>query len=198
MNHFRRVDKKLFAIALQVKSSNGGLKSKKPLKPGQYFVDLCETIVSQQLSGKAALTIWNRVLDLFPSRNIEPQSLLDMPDEKIKAAGTSWAKVKFMKDLAIRTLSGELKFHLFPRLNDEEIVKELVAVKGIGPWTAEMFLMFGMGREDVFSMGDVGLKNAIKRIYGLEDPVKIHKLSLKWSPYRTWACRVLWGSLDLK
>jgi len=106
-----------------------------------------------------------------------------------------------VKDLAQRTKDGRLKIKILDKLSDEEVAKELIAVKGIGQWTADMFLMFSLGRDDVFSYGDQGLKNAIKKLYQLKSHPTLkqaEKISSKWKPYRSWACRYLWASLELE
>jgi DNA-3-methyladenine glycosylase II len=112
----------------------------------------------------------------------------------------SWGKIKYVKDLSYRVLDGSLHLSKLDNMSNEEVIVELVAVKGIGPWTAEMFLMFSLARPDVFSFGDLGLKNAIKNLYGVEDVTVeyMEKLSKKWSPYRTYAALILWETLDNK
>jgi len=126
---------------------------------------------------------------------------MSLDDAKIRSCGTSNAKVKSLKDLAQKVSSGSLKLNKLKSLPDEEVMRELVKVKGIGPWSAEMFLMFGLGREDIFSHRDLGLRNAIKKMYGFrKDPSlrQIEKIVSKWKPFRTYASQVLWQSLELK
>ncbi|MBI4098104.1 MAG: DNA-3-methyladenine glycosylase 2 family protein, partial [Candidatus Levybacteria bacterium] len=132
---------------------------------------------------------------------ITAKYLLTIPDQKLRSVGTSWGKVSFLKDLAQKVINGELNLKTIDSLGNEEITKELLKVKGIGPWTAEMFLMFALGRPDVFSAGDLGLQNAMIRLYklnGKPDKNKLLEISAKWSPHRTIASRILWRSLDLK
>lgn len=179
--HFKKVDPVLYDLALKVKN----LPEIIPANPKDYFKELCDSIVSQQLSIKAASTIWNRVTELFPDRKITPDFVLQITEEQFRRAGMSFAKIKYIKDLASR----DLNFSDFPTLSDSEIAKRLIEVKGIGPWTAEMFLLFSMGRPDVFSYGDLGLRNAMKKLPDLKDPVD-------WSPYRSYASRILWKSLE--
>ena len=107
------------------------------------------------------------------------------------------SKAQFLLDLAQKVENKEISFAKLQKLDDEGVIRELVQVKGIGPWTAEMFLIFSLGREDVFSFGDLGLKNAIKKIYGLTNTTNadIAKIVIKWSPYKSYACRILWKSL---
>lgn len=162
------------------------------------FVDILGSIVSQQLSTKAADTIWKRFEVLFDSKQITPEKLLQMDTEKIRGVGVSYSKIKYMKGLAEMILQNELNLDTITSLSDSEFIKELTRVKGIGPWTAEMILMFSLGREDVFSLGDLGLRNAISKIYEVDrdNLDEISVISDKWSPYRTYAARYLWKSLD--
>lgn len=183
LTHFKKVDPELYRVFLKVSP----LDPIEPTKPNQYFTALCDIIVSQQLSVKAADTIWARIVDLFPGREISSSGILEISEEELRRCGCSFAKIKYLKNLA----GAEIDFICFPDMSDEEIARALVAVKGIGPWTAEMFLMFTMNRPDIFSYGDLGLKNAIKKWPGLKD-------SEVWSPYRTYASRILWKSLELK
>lgn len=191
--HFKRNDPLLFSYLAKIE-----FIAHKP-SPG-LFTDLCDTIISQQLSGKAASTIFSRFEKLFPKKRITAKNLLNLSDAKIRSCGTSNAKVRSLKDLAQKVVSGELNLKKLKNLSDEDIIGELIKVKGIGPWSAEMFLMFGLGREDVFSYGDLGLKNAIKKIYGFKkDPSvkQVEKIVSKWRPYRTFASRILWKSLEI-
>lgn len=155
-----------------------------------YFSDLCETIVNQQLSEKAGATIWRRFSALFPK--FSPSSVIATPDAKIRAAGISWSKISYIKNIARYAQENDLQ--KFNNLQNEAVVSELTKIKGIGRWTAEMFLMFSLGREDVFSDGDVGLKRAILKLYGKRN---MKKIIASWSPYKTYACRLLWKSLEL-
>jgi len=181
--HFKKVDPILYRVALEVPP----IDTEEATDPSQYFVALCNTIVSQQLSGKAADTIWARVVDLFPDRKISRRGVLEISETELRQCGCSFAKIKYLKNLA----AAEINFIRFPELSDQEITQALIAVKGIGPWTAEMFLMFIMNRPDIFSYGDLGLKNAIKKLPGLQSPEV-------WSPYRSYASRILWKSLEIK
>lgn len=192
--HFRKNDLVLFSYVDKVE-----LTVYTP--PSDLFVELCDTIINQQLSGKAAATIFNRFKKLFPKKKITAKGLLKLSDAKIRSCGTSNAKVKSLKDLSKRVVSGELNLKKIKNLSNEDVIKELVKVKGIGPWSADMFLMFGLGREDVFSHGDLGLRKAIMKMYGFrkEPTIKqVEKIISKWKPYRTYASRVLWRSLELK
>ena len=167
-----------------------------------YFQALVESIISQQLSTKAGDTIVRRFIQLFGDGMFPtPRQVLQMDTEKIRAAGMSYAKIRYIKDLAERVENKKLYLHKINDMQDEEIIEHLIQVKGIGRWTAEMFLMFALRREDVFSYGDLGLRNAMQKLYKLrQHPTskQAEKISAKWKPYRTWACRYLWKSLDIK
>ena len=162
------------------------------------FVDILESIVSQQLSVKASDTIWKRFKILFGKKKMTPRNLLTIDDEKIRSSGISYSKIKYMKGLATGIVNKEIDLEALTKLPNEEVLVELTRVKGIGPWTAEMILMFSLAREDVFSLGDIGLRNAIAKIYEIDrdDLKKVAKISNKWKPYRTYAARYLWKSLD--
>lgn len=158
----------------------------KPIKKSLYFEDLIDAICSQQLSGKAAETIFLRVKKSLGK--MTPEAVLAKSDQELRDCGLSWAKVSYVKDLAQRVKVGELKIHVLDKLDDEEVVRELVLVKGIGRWTAEMFLMFSLGRPDIFPVDDLGIKKAMARLR-IKNPNR-------WSPYRTAASWYLWRSLE--
>lgn len=168
------------------------------------FEDLVESIISQQLSGKAAKTIFGRFKDLYPSTALgtiafpTPKQILATPHEKLRAVGLSNAKARYVKSLAEFVDTGQLVLDELKDKSDEEVITSLTRVKGIGRWTAEMILIFSLGRPDVFSMGDLGLKKAISKLYkvDMKDLEKIEKISDAWSPYRSLACRYLWKSLE--
>lgn len=167
---------------------------------GNYFVELVESIVSQQLSIKASDTIFARFKKLFKNGEITPEDARSLGVEKMRGCGISYQKISYIKDLAEKTLESAILFEQFEIMTDEEIIQELVKVRGIGRWTAEMFLMFTMGRPDVFSYGDLGIRKAIQRLYGFKkEPTQkqAEKIAEKWKPYRTYACRYLWKSLEL-
>lgn len=194
--HFRRVDQILTQVLQQIPDTS----RLTPITSTDYFSDLVETIICQQLSDKAGATIFARVQGLFPKKRITAKHLLRIPDEKLRSVGPSRSKILFIKQLAKSVTEKVVDLEAISTMRDEEVVAALTKLKGIGPWTAEMFLMFSLGREDVFSYGDLGLRNAIKKLYGLKkDPTKkqMKTITRKWSPYRTYACRILWKSLDL-
>jgi len=162
------------------------------------FRDLLEAIVSQQLSNKAASTIFGRFLNLFPKEQIpKPEEVLKLSEETLRACGLSHQKASYLKSLAEEIKSGRLVLEELHILPDEAVITALTKVKGIGPWTAEMFLIFSLGRLDTFSLGDLGLRSAVAKLYGVdrEDKIKIAEISKQWSPYRSLACLYLWESI---
>ncbi|OGH92913.1 MAG: hypothetical protein A2534_00685 [Candidatus Magasanikbacteria bacterium RIFOXYD2_FULL_39_9] len=173
------------------------------LRPSKnYFESLTDAIISQQLSGKAAATIFKRFQGLFPGNKFPtPAQVLAKSDIELRTVGVSGSKASYIKNIAAGFEDGSLDFKHINKKTDEEIVEMLVKVKGIGKWTAEMFLIFSLGRPDVFSFGDLGLRNGVKKVYGLRkdpSPAKLKQLSAKWQPYRTCASLYLWASLDNK
>lgn len=169
-------------------------------RESDLFQDLIESIINQQLSGKAAATIFNRFKILFGNKFPAPAQILKMPDEKIRACGISYPKIKYIKGLCQAIVDKNLDIEKIPTLKDEEVIIELTKIKGIGRWTAEMILIFSLKRLDVFSIGDLGLRTAVSRFYKIEreNLKEIEKVSLKWSPFRSLAARYLWRSLDNK
>jgi DNA-3-methyladenine glycosylase II len=187
--HFQETDPILYKLLGRVGESNIKLSSR---LPSRYFRALCSDIISQQLSGKVADVFWERFLKLFPQKRLTPTQVLALPDTTLRSIGISNSKVAFLKSLADHFVNHRINFSHLPNLSEEEVISELTKVKGIGRWTAEMFLMFTLGRPDVFSAGDQGLKNAIARHYPSSPPNP-----QIWSPYRTYACLILWRSLEL-
>jgi DNA-3-methyladenine glycosylase II len=165
-----------------------------------YFLSLIESIISQQLSVKVADVIFARFENLFPEKNITPEKVLEIDTDVMRQVGMSYGKIKYVKSLAQHVIDSPLLFEKFDSLSEEEIIAELTQVKGIGKWTAEMFLMFTMGKPDIFSYGDLGLKNAIKKLYGIEELTeeKAKEITDIWKPYRSYGSRYLWRSLDQK
>jgi DNA-3-methyladenine glycosylase II len=165
-----------------------------------YFQSLAEAIISQQLSDKAATTIINRFKALFPGADFpSPKQVLRKSDSDLRSVGVSGAKASYIKNLARAMEDKTVHFTDVAKATDEEIIEMLVKVKGIGRWTAEMFLIFSLGRPDVFSFGDLGLRNAVKKLYSLrKDPLpkQLQKISSRWQPYRTCASLYLWASLN--
>ena len=159
---------------------------------------LLRAIVGQQLSSKAAFTIYGRVQELFGGRTPSPQEVLDADPDALRAAGLSGRKVEYIQDLARHVASGELEVDRFVRLSDAEIIEEITAVRGLGVWTAHMFMMFHLERPDVLPVGDLGIRAAARNEYGLDDlpaPAELEEIAEPWRPHRTLACIYLWGSL---
>ncbi|MBX4209226.1 DNA-3-methyladenine glycosylase [Candidatus Parcubacteria bacterium] len=192
--HFKKHDPKLHKASLEFEIDD--LKQSDDL-----FRDIAWTIIGQQLSGKAADTIFGRFKRLFQGELVVAEEIMKISDTDMRKAGLSGAKSRAIKDLAQKTLSGEVNIEKLPALSDAEVQAELTKVKGIGPWTAEMILMFSLGRTDVFSRGDLGLQKGLMHVYGwkkLPSEKKVLAIIEKWSPYRTYAARVLWRIADQK
>ncbi len=172
---------------------------RKKADPQEHYGALLRAVVNQQLSVKAGAAIYGRLTERFGGQTPSPEQLLaDDPEELRLAVGLSRSKVGFMRSLAEHILSGELELERLDELSDEEVIAELVAVKGIGEWTAHMFLMSHLHRPDVMAPGDLGIRRAIERAYSLEEPDRetIERLAERWRPHRTLACRYLWRSLN--
>lgn len=192
--HLTRNDPILALIIIKA-----GLPTIKP--HDNYYATLIGSIISQQLSVKAADTIEKRFLALFDSDLPSPDEILTKSIDELRTAGLSNAKAKYIQDLAQHIIDGKLKFDHFKDLSNEEIISELTAVKGIGVWTAHMFLMFCMGRLNILATGDLGIRNGIRALYGLKDMptvADVEKIAKKnsWHPYETAACWYIWHSLD--
>src|SRR5688572_12645944 len=167
------------------------------------FQALVRSVTFQQLNGKAAETIFGRVLALFPGRKFpSPEELLDTSDEKLRAAGLSRNKTMAVKDIAAKTLEGIVPdSRAIRKLSNEEILERLTSVRGVGPWTVEMLLMFTLGREDVFPVTDFGVRKGFALTYGLKElptPKELLAHGEKWRPHRTTASWYLWRAADLK
>lgn len=160
------------------------------------YEDLLESIVSQQLSIKAADTIFGRVKSLFADTIPQPTMLLQTPDDTLRRAGLSYQKIAYIKSVADAFLRDLIDHRQIKKMTDEEVIAQLTQIKGVGQWTAEMILIFTLNRPDVFSLGDLGLRNAIKNLYGITDKEKMLQLSQTWSPYRSTASWYLWRSLE--
>ena len=162
------------------------------------FAMTVRSIVSQQLSAKAADTIHGRLLDALKTE-ATPQAILALEQEQLRACGLSWAKVASIRDLATKITDGSLALDSLDALTDDEVVAALTSVRGIGQWSAEMFLIFRLGRPDILPVGDVGVQRAMRRLYGLRkhpSPARMTALARPWRPYRSVACWYLWRSLD--
>lgn len=196
LNHFKKHDPILYSYAIKV----GELEVIEKEKPENYFYRLCREIICQQLSDKAGEAIFNRFQKLFLKGLITHDKVLSIPHEHLRASGMSNAKARYVKNLAETIKNGDLPVLKLDSFTNQEILITLTKVKGIGPWTAQMFLMFALGREDIFSHGDLGLRKGIKKVYDMKtDPTKkqIDKIILRWSPYKTYGSRILWASLEI-
>jgi DNA-3-methyladenine glycosylase II len=178
---------------------HGGCK----IRPHErYFETLVKAIVSQQLSTRAAETIFNRLCTLYnPRRSPLPANILVTTDETLRGVGLSFQKIGYLRDLATRVERRELRLNRLPELTDEEVIAALTGVKGIGVWTAQMFLIFSLGRLDVFPVGDLGIRKAIQNCYGLDSlPVAAEMEGVavngRWAPWRSVASWYLWRSLE--
>ena len=191
--HLRRVDPIIAGVIEQVG----------PFRPadrtgGSHFGALIRAIVYQQLSGKAASTIHSRFLALFPNGEPSAAEVLAKSDEQLRAVGLSRQKIGYLRDLARRVDTNDLPLDHVETLADADLIEHLVQVKGIGRWTAQMFLMFKLGRPDVLPDLDLGIQNAIKRAYRKRKvgPKDVLKIGARWTPYSSVACWYLWRSLD--
>jgi len=188
-------------VLAEVIAAVGSLPDARDGRPDRedHYGALVRAIVGQQLSVAAARAIYGRLTDRFDGKPPTPQQILeDEPEELRAAAGLSRAKVSFLRSLAEHVLSGELELERLDELDDDAAISELVAVKGLGTWTAHMFLMFHLERADVLPVGDLGIRRAIERAYGLDelpDASAMEEIAQPWRPYRTLACRYLWRSL---
>jgi DNA-3-methyladenine glycosylase II len=174
------------------------LQRRKEERPGDAYGALLRAIVGQQLSTKAARTIYLRVLVLFGGTTPSPEQLLEASEEDLRACGLSGRKTEYVRDLASHVLDGELELDRLGELGDEQVIEEIVAVRGLGQWTAEMFLIFHLERPDILSGGDLGIRKAIQIEYGLEEmppPKQVIEIGEPWRPYRSLASLYLWESL---
>jgi DNA-3-methyladenine glycosylase II len=163
------------------------------------FRALVQAIISQQLSTKAAATIGARVRALCRGGAPTPRAIARLSDQQLRTAGLSGQKTRYIRDLAARVSDGSLELNRLSALGDEEVIETLTAVKGIGRWTAEMFLIFRLERPDVLPVGDLGIVKAVERQYGLRrtpSSAKLREIAEAWRPYRSVACWYLWASLD--
>lgn len=193
--HFKKNDPVLYKISQKVDLTDF-------LAPSEYdyFTHLCREIIGQQLSGKVANTIFSRFTKLFPKGEVRPERVMKIPDQKLRDCGMAWSKVRSIKDVAENVSQKKIVLEKLTEFDNEAVIAELCKLKGVGPWTAEMFLMFTLRRPDVFSHGDYGLQKAIMKLYGYKkQPSRrtVERLAKKWSPYRSFACMILWQSLEL-
>ncbi len=176
------------------------LKRRSEERPADAYGALLRAIVGQQLSTKAARTIYGRVIEIFGGAAPSPEQLLEASEADLRGAGLSGRKVEYVRDLATHVIEGELEVDSLDRLPDEEVIEEIVAVRGLGQWTAEMFLLFHLERPDVLSGGDLGIRKAIQVEYELDEmppPTKVIEIGEPWRPHRSLASLYLWESLAL-
>ena len=193
INHLKKSDPTLAAII----SSVGPCR----MEYGEpTFHSLAESILYQRLNGKAAVTIFKRFTDLVGDP-VTPQGILKATDAELRAVGLSKQKATYLRDLAEKTTAGLLEFERLGELPDDEVIRHLTQVKGVGVWTAHMFLMFTLRRPDILPTGDYGIQAAMKKHYRkrkLPKPPVMEKIAKPWSPYRSVACWYLWRSMDIK
>jgi DNA-3-methyladenine glycosylase II len=179
--------------------SPDGVLARRGPRPGDAYGTLVRSIVGQQLSTTAARTIFERLVALFGGRTPTPRELLDTDPEELRRVGMSRSKVAFLRDLAEHVEDRELRLDRLAELPDEEVLEQLTAIKGLGPWTVHMFLIFHLGRPDVLPVGDLGIRRAVQAEYGLKElpaPGELGRIAEAWRPHRSLACLYLWRSLD--
>lgn len=170
-----------------------------PNATGTHFASVARAIVFQQLSGKAAGTIYGRFEKLFAAGVPTPGELLALSEAQLRGVGLSGQKTAYLRDLAARSHSGALPIDTLHTLADDAVIAALTQIKGVGRWTAQMFLMFRLGRPDVLPADDLGIRKAVMTAYrmrAMPDPARVAKVGAKWAPHRTIACWYLWRSLD--
>lgn len=195
LEHLRGADPVLARVIRAV-----GPFTLKRAKAGTHFDHVVRAIIYQQLSGKAAATIHARVKGVFGGADPTAAQILAAADETLRAAGLSRQKLGYLKDLAARVANGEVPFDTLEQLEDEAIIEALTRVKGVGPWTAQMFLMFRLGRPNVLPLVDLGINKAIMNEYKLRKmpkPKDVERIGAAWAPHATVACWYLWRSLEL-
>ena len=193
INHLKTADPVIAAIIERV----GPCRIQR--RPATFWA-LARAIVFQQLNGKAATTIWNR-LEEACGGEATPESILALSEARMRACGLSKQKLSYVRDLAARTLSREIDFERIDQWTDDEVIEHLTRVKGIGEWTAHMFLMFALARPNVLPTGDYGIRAAMKKAYRMRKmptPKRMQQIAKSWHPYCSYACWYLWRSLDTK
>jgi DNA-3-methyladenine glycosylase II len=194
ITHLRKADPRLAAVIDEV-----GRCTFEPAEHLAHFTAITRSIVFQQLSGKAASTIYGRFASLFDDETPLAHKLLELSDEQLRSVGLSRQKIGYLRDLSTRVHSGEVPLDKLHELSDDDVIAALTSVKGIGRWTAQMFLMFRLGRPDVLPDLDLGIQKGVQRAYRmrkLPTPKRVIEVGAKWAPYRTIASWYLWRSLD--
>src|SRR5262245_49238230 len=194
VTYLKRIDPTLARVIETVGACRMQLRA-----DGTHYHALARAIVFQQLSGKAAGTIFGRFNALYSGGVAEPEAVLATTEEALRSVGLSRQKIGYVRDLSEKVVSGALPLDAVEAMNDDDLIAHLVQVKGIGRWTAQMFLMFRLGRPDVLPELDLGIQNAIKRAYRLRQrptPKQVKRIGAKWSPHSSVACWYLWRSLE--
>jgi len=192
INHLKKADPVMAAI-----SQKAGPYRAKYMEP--VFQTLVRSIVYQQLSGKAAMTIFNRLAEAAEVRPLTPEAILKMRPQKMRKLGLSKQKTIYIRELAKLTRAGDIQFERLPEMEDAAIIETLTRVKGVGVWTVQMFLMFALQRPNVLPVGDLGVRAAMKKAYGLAElpkPQEMESIAAAWHPYRSVASWYLWRSLE--
>jgi len=192
INHLKKADPVMAAIIAKAGPYRVGYTD-------PVFQTLVRSIVYQQLHGKAALTIFNRLAEAVKVKPMTPEAVLKLRPQKMRAAGLSKQKTLYIRELARLTRDGEIQFERLPEMEDAAIIKTLTRVKGVGVWTVQMFLMFALQRPNVLPVGDLGGRAAMKKAYGLAElpkPQEMERIAEAWHPYRSVASWYLWRSLE--
>jgi len=192
LNHLKKADPVMAAII-----QKAGPYRAKYMEP--VFQTLVRSIVYQQLSGKAAMTIFNRLAEAAEVRPLTPEAILKMRPQKMRKLGLSKQKTIYIRELAKLTRAGDIQFERLPEMEDAAIIETLTRVKGVGVWTVQMFLMFALQRPNVLPVGDLGVRAAMKKAYGLAElpkPQEMESIAAAWHPYRSVASWYLWRSLE--
>lgn len=197
IEHFEAHDPLLAPIVAAAFAGDKPIALREPIAPELYFQELAEAVVNQQLSTKAAATIWRRFSGLLDGE-ITPERVLALTPEQFQSVGVSRQKAGYLHAMAQAITDGQVRLEALARMSDDEVVTELTKLKGIGPWTAEMFLMFALGRPDVFSYLDLGLVRAFERVYEKPGALRndMEPIVATWAPYRTYAALALWRHRD--
>ena len=192
LNHLKKADPVMAAIIAKAGPYRVGYTD-------PVFQTLVRSIVYQQLNGKAALTIFNRLAEAVKVNPMTPEAVLKLRPQKMRAVGLSKQKTLYIRELARLTRDGEIQFELLPEMEDAAIIETLTRVKGVGVWTVQMFLMFALQRPNVLPVGDLGVRAAMKKAYGLAElpkPEEMERIAAAWHPYRSVASWYLWRSLE--
>jgi DNA-3-methyladenine glycosylase II len=196
INHFETVDPIMAEVVAAAFAGEAPITLDEPILPDRYFRELASSVVSQQLSTKAAATIWRRFEEL--AGEVTPERVLALDIDDMRTAGVSRQKAGYLQAMAGSAVNGEVDLQHLASMDDEQVIAELTKLKGIGPWTAEMFLIFGLARPDVFSYLDLGLLRAFEIVY--EKPgitrAEMELIVMRWAPYRTYAALALWHHRD--